>query len=474
MKLTNKKLIINACISLILWTATSCQLFSQTQIGTTFSGESARSYLGSSVSISGDGSRVAIGATGNENSKGNVAIYDLIHGEWKQVGSTIEGQVNGGEFGYSVSLSENGERVVIGTVGYDDYRGAVQVFGFENGDWTQVGKTLYGEAQSDEFGSETSISWNGNKIAIGAPGNSNNAYASGQVKVYVLVIDNWSLMGKFEGEEMRDEVGSSVSLSGNGLTVAFSGASSVKVYEMLSGSGSWKQLGDSIADASTVALSSLGNTIAVGVYSSGEYMVKVFNNKGSNWEQRGSTLVGEKSDDMFGRGVALTPVGLRLAVGAGRNDGNGVDAGHVRIYDFKNDTWTQIGSDIDGDAAGDRSGEIIALSADGESLIVGTIFNDKHGEYSGQARVFNIDGQNTNSSRTTNIQILLSPNPTSGMLLITGLEPTEVRVLNCFGQVVFSEKFTGNELDITTLVKGVYIVQMVFDGELYSKRLIKK
>ena len=35
------------------------------------------------------------------------------------------------------------------------------------------------------------------------------------------------------------------------------------------------------------------------------------------------------------------------------NDGNGTDAGHVRIYKNINGTWTQQGSDIDGEAAAD-------------------------------------------------------------------------------------------------------------------------
>ena len=50
--------------------------------------------------------------------------------------------------------------------------------------------------------------------------------------------------------------------------------------------------------------------------------------------------------------------GSRIAIGALYNDGNGSDAGHVRIYDYSPDTdsWSQVQSDIDGEAAEDRSG----------------------------------------------------------------------------------------------------------------------
>ena len=38
------------------------------------------------------------------------------------------------------------------------------------------------------------------------------------------------------------------------------------------------------------------------------------------------------------------------------NDGNGSNSGHVRIYENIGGSWSQIGQDIDGEAAGDHSG----------------------------------------------------------------------------------------------------------------------
>ena len=43
-------------------------------------------------------------------------------------------------------------------------------------------------------------------------------------------------------------------------------------------------------------------------------------------------------------------MGALVAIGAS-NDGNGTNAGHVRIYKNISGTWTQLGSDIDGEAA---------------------------------------------------------------------------------------------------------------------------
>jgi hypothetical protein len=52
--------------------------------------------------------------------------------------------------------------------------------------------------------------------------------------------------------------------------------------------------------------------------------------------------------------VALSDDGLIVAIGAFSNDGiNGTDSGHVRVYRFDGNAWTQRGADIDGAVAGD-------------------------------------------------------------------------------------------------------------------------
>src|SRR5690554_4666035 len=81
--------------------------------------------------------------------------------------------------------------------------------------------------------------------------------------------------------------------------------------------------------------------------------------------QIGLDIDGAAPDDQFGYGVAMSADGSVIAVGAPFNDGNGTDAGHVRVFSNASGTWTQIGDDIEGKAAGDQSGFRVALSADG-------------------------------------------------------------------------------------------------------------
>ena len=85
-----------------------------TQVGSDIDGEAAGDYSGSSVSLSSDGSTVAIGATNNDGYAGHVRIYKNISGTWTQVGSDIDGEAAGGYSGRSVSLSSDGSIVAIG------------------------------------------------------------------------------------------------------------------------------------------------------------------------------------------------------------------------------------------------------------------------------------------------------------------------------------------------------------------------
>jgi hypothetical protein len=119
-----------------------------------------------------------------------------------------------------------------------------------------------------------------------------------------------------DGESGFDQSGISVSISGDGKRLAIGANMNplgdarghVRVYEW-NGSTDW-----SSAQASA---------------SSGQ------------WLQRGIDLDAEATADEFGWSVSLTKDGNRLIVGAKSNDGTGTSAGHARIFDFFDRTFTQ-------------------------------------------------------------------------------------------------------------------------------------
>ena len=90
-----------------------------------------------------------------------------------------------------------------------------------------------------------------------------------------------------------------------------------------------------------------------------------------SWVQVGEDIIGE-AYNFSGWSVSLSSDGSIVAIGAPATYGNGSNAGHVRIYKNQNGTWSQIGQDIDGEAAGDLSGFSVSLSSNGSIVAIGS------------------------------------------------------------------------------------------------------
>jgi hypothetical protein len=110
----------------------------------------------------------------------------------------------------------------------------------------------------------------------------------------------------------------------------------------------------------------------------------------AQWTPLGSDIDGEAAGDLSGRSVSLSSDGSKVAVGAQNNDGSGMDAGHVRVYELAGGAWTQLGGDIDGEAPGDFSGFSVSLSSDGSRVAIGAIGNDGNGNFAGHVRVYEL------------------------------------------------------------------------------------
>jgi Flp pilus assembly pilin Flp len=388
------------------------------QIGSDIDGEAASDQSGYSVSLSSDGSIVAIGATdndGNGNSAGHVRVYQNVSGTWTQVGSDIDGEASGDESGWSVSLSSDGSTVAIGAYlndGNGTSAGHVRVYKNISGTWTQVGSDIDGEAAGDRSGHSVSLSSDGSIVAIGAPLNAGNGSAAGHVRVYQNVSGTWTQVGSdIDGEAASDQSGYSVSLSSDGSIVAIgallnagngTNAGHVRIYKNIS--GTWTQVGSDIdgeaaSDYSgrSVSLSSDGSTVAIGAYlndggGSNAGHVRVYKYASGSWSQLGGDIDGEAATDLSGYSVSLSSDGSIVAIGATYNDGNGSNAGHVRVYQNVSGTWTQVGSDIDGEAAIDQSGYSVSLSSDGSIVAIGAPYNDGGGNSAGHVRVISLGG----------------------------------------------------------------------------------
>ena len=315
------------------------------QVGADIDGEAAGDQSGFSVSLSSDGSRMAVGGRnndGNGSDSGHVRVYDWNGSAWVQVGADIDGEAAGDFMGWSVSLSSDGSRMAVGAPNSDGNgtdAGHVRVFDWNGSAWVQVGADIDGEAERDLSGYSVSLSSNGSRIAIGAPINSGNGQDAGHVRVYEWNGSSWTQLGTdIDGEATGSPFGSQ-----SGFSVSFS------------------QDGSRLAVG---AINNSGNGFTAG-------QVRVYDWNGSNWVQLGADIDGETTDNLLGWSVSLSAEGTRLAAGAPNNAGNGAFSGHARVYDWDGSAWVQVGIDIDGEAADDFSGRSVSLSSDGGRLAIG-------------------------------------------------------------------------------------------------------
>ena len=103
--------------------------------------------------------------------------------------------------------------------------------------------------------------------------------------------------------------------------------------------------------------------------------------------QLGSDIDGEAANDYSGRSVSINSAGDRVAIGGHSNDGAFDYAGHVRVYEYSNNSWSQLGSDIDGEAYGDYSGISVSMDSAGDRVAIGAYVNDGTGTDAGHVRV---------------------------------------------------------------------------------------
>ena len=399
-----------------------------TLISADIDGEAAFDYSGYSVSLSSDGTTVAIGAhynDGNGSNSGHVRIYawNSTTSAWEQQGADIDGEAAGDKSGYSVSLSSDGTTVAIGAIendGNGSNSGHVRIYAWNSttSAWEQQGADIDGEAESDGSGWSVSLSSDGTTVAIGALSNDgSNGSNSGHVRIYAWnsTISAWEQQGAdIDGEAENDLSGRSVSLSSDGTTVAIgaykndsNGPSSghVRIHAWNSTTSAWEQQGADIdgeaaGDKSgySVSLSSDGTTVAIGATgndgngsNSGHVRIYAWNSTTSAWEQQGADIDGEAEDENSGWSVSLSSDGTTVAIGAIENDGNGSNSGHVRIYAWNSTTsaWEQQGADIDGEAENDLSGWSVSFSSDGTTVAIGARFNEgSNGPSSGHVRIY--------------------------------------------------------------------------------------
>jgi hypothetical protein len=231
-----------------------------------------------------------------------------------------------------------------------------------NPDWRQVGDTINDSAEhvanSSSFGIALDCTDDGTRIIVGAPsadpGSNSNR---GQAFVFDWNGSGWVRVGNvFEGTQNGEQLGYAVAISGDGKYVAV-------------GSNLYHD----------------GSTADVGRYA-------VFYLDGSTWTlvpdsgPLTSTLqnyfLGTATNDRAGWSLSLSHDGKTIAAGYRQLvSGAGGEAGQIRVHTYANGAWTQKGQNLNGLESGDRLGESVKITPDGNHLIAGANYGSVSAVY---------------------------------------------------------------------------------------------
>ncbi|OHD56977.1 MAG: hypothetical protein A2Y33_08430 [Spirochaetes bacterium GWF1_51_8] len=358
------------------------------------------------VAVSADGSTIAVGAHKDNSSTGSVYIFKFSGGTWSTNKLVAFDGAPGDEFGSSVAITPDGNTVVIGAYcdnDHGDLTGAAYVFKY-SGTWSGTKLTAFDGTNNDCFGKSVAVSADGSTVVVGAFGDDDKGADSGSAYLFKYS-GTWST-NKFVAYDgaANHFFGTCVAVSADGNTIIagadgdntmgdFAGSAYVFKY-----SGTWSTNKLMPSDAvefksfgSCVAVSSNGNTIVIGASGddekgSGSGAAYVFKYSGI-WSTNKLVAYDGAVNDSFGNSVAISADGNTVVVGSKDDDDKGDSSGSAYLFKYSG-TWSTNKLVAYDGAANDNFGNSVAISADGNTTVIGACYDDDQGNSSGSAYVY--------------------------------------------------------------------------------------
>ena len=302
------------------------------------------------LDLSGDGRTLAVASPivaddrGESRLRSGVGVYVFEDSAWRPRGE-ITREASDDFLAESLSLSADGTRLAVGSGLPDDNRGRVEVYEYDGAEWVGVGEPIEGRVAGETFGWEVELSADGRRLVVGAPDVWNELDDAGKVSVYEYADGEWLQRGGNLEGGAGDYLGSGVWISPAGTRVAAQAThldervGRVQI-DSLEG-GRWVPFGPPAPtevgwlESTRMDLSAGAEVLAVSASNvtppTHEGYVAVYQRSDGDWE-RLLEIPGERPGDQFARSLALSADGTRLAGGSSWNSDAAEDAGHVRVF----------------------------------------------------------------------------------------------------------------------------------------------
>ncbi len=390
------------------------------------------------VALSADGTLAALGVPrdaftpAQATLAGSVRIFSRVAGAWTET-ATVRAPTptTGAQFGVALSLSGDGSRLLVGapfedgTAGVDV--GAARVFVRTAATWALESTLPAPDLVAGDFsGLAVALSVDGTRAFVSAIGDEVTAGPTnaGAVRVYVRNASGWNLEATLTATAAaaEDTMGFALATNGDGsrLLVAVrsddtdAGVNAGTVRAFVRNGTAWAedatlaasdaQPGDQFGNA--LALSSDGLVALVGV-SNDDFdggvnfgSVRPFTQVGGVWVEQPALFPPDvASTPGFGSGVALRADGTRAVIGAALSSAQN---GAARVYTLEPSGWAADTSlTLTPPVVGAAFGSGVAISANGEVILVGVPNFDAPADNAGGAALFSLVGLTTGFVCTT-------------------------------------------------------------------------
>lgn len=417
--------------------------------------------FGFSVSVSDDGDFIAVGSPydsdpNSGSASGLVYLFDKVGVGYTQVGilTGLYSSNADDNFGYSVAMSGDGTKIIVGAP-FDEYPGSaigsgiVYVFDRSSGpSFTNVGIITgsYANNPFDLFGYTVDTSYDGNIISIGAIADETltSGLSSGIVYIYerqnspTIGFNTVGIITGLYAYNSGDNFGTSIALSSNGqfliVGAPFDERNTdnpsldygiVYIYQKIG--LNWNQVGiitapnpNSVVQPTlfgySVEINDDGNLLAIGAINDNSFI------GGSN---SGTVYIYEKIEDQyyiiqilnglystdvndnFGSSISMTSDGKLIAIGTKEDEYPGLADSSGIVYLYERVTENYLGSDYAniGIQTGfyarelnDNFGTSVKLSPNGTSLVIGSQYDSFNSIGIGTSGVVSVFDLERNSS----------------------------------------------------------------------------
>jgi len=319
------------------------------------------------------------------NSDGASGVQNIVFADdvvLTQIGEIIPGFGSYQNlFGNQVAMNHDGT-IVAGSaqnnIGqYDEANGntgtgTVDVFKYVDGSWVQLGQTIFGENTSD-YMQNVAINGLGNILVTGTGNNSDAGNMFGSVRVFQYNEGSslWVQMGSdIDGTSSVEQFGNYVDINYSGDTIIATADAYAnrlgryKVYKFIN--GAWILLGNEIVGLEVgeayqpgCSINNEGNIVAIGIpfgnrmastnERTGEARVYKYNSINDSWDQMGVDIEGPAGvNGYYGTAISLNSTGNSVVIGSYAainlelETSQQVHNGLVEVFDYNEDTNTWV------------------------------------------------------------------------------------------------------------------------------------